>query len=160
MVAVEDQHGMEGLLDNAKALLQEECRSTRYMLLVSNKRDKWKDVHCGFRALMVFVEDGSRAGMPICEFEEYPIPECPNQHPTRFKRLYVIVKTNMVTPQADSNDNALENQASFCSSAPGAISTLSSLSTHSAGSVQSAGSLSSIAYSISGDGFLLISFVD
>jgi len=77
------------------------------------QNDKWKDVHCGFRALLAFVEDENRAGMPICEFEHCPNPECPKQHPTRIKRLYVMVKTNMATAQADFNDNALENQTSF-----------------------------------------------
>jgi len=158
-VSVEHQHRMEELLAVAKAHLQEACQSARYVCLVSNKNDKWKDVHCGFRALLAFVEDENRAGMPICEFEHCPNPECPKQHPTRIKRLYVMVKTNMnmATPQADFNDNALENQTSFSSSAPSApsaLSTLSALSTQSAGSVQTAGSLSSIAYSMTGDCFL------
>jgi len=154
MVAVEDQHGMEELLNVAKANLQEACHSASCVCLVSNTRHTWKNVHCGFRALMAFVDDESRAGMPICELEHCPNPACPNQHPTRIKRLYVMVKTNMVTPQVDSNDNALENLFSFSSSVPSAasaLSTLSALSTQSAGSVQSAGSSSSIVYSMSGD---------
>jgi len=153
-VAVEDQHGMEELLDVAKAQLQEACLSASNVCLVSNTRHTWKDVHCGFRALMAFVEDESRSGMPICEFEHCPNPECPNQHPTRIKRLYVMVKTNMVTSQGDANDNALDNQSAFSSSAPSAASApsmLSALSTQSAGSVQSAGTSSSIGCSMSGD---------
>lgn len=151
MVAVEDQHCMEGLLDVAKTHLQEACQSTKCVSLVSNKTNTLKDVHCGFRALLAFVDDESRAGMPICEFEKCPNPDCPNQHPTRIKRLYVMVKTNRHSPQPDFNDNISENQASYSSNA---ASALSALSTQSAGSAQSAGSLSSMDYSGSTDGFL------
>jgi len=154
-VAVEDQHGMEELIDVAKAHLQEACWCARYVCLVSNKSGKWKDVQCGFRALLACVEDESRAGLPICEFEHCTTPECPDQHPTRIKRLYVMVRTNMMNPQ----DIPLENQVSFSSSTPSApsvscaLSSLSALST-SATSVQSVGSLTSIAYSMPGDSFL------
>jgi len=63
------------------------------------------------------VEDCSRTKAPTCELQKYTNPECPEQHDSLIKQLYVIVKISMMVPKCASCDSSSSSTFSSASAA-------------------------------------------
>jgi len=137
-VAIDDQHCMKELVDDAITHLQDACRCSRYVCMEDSSCDTWKGVCYGF-CVLAFVEDNSHTNEPICALEKCTDPECPKQHSSIIKRLYVMVKVNTVVPTLDFGDNAWDNNTSSFGSATSALKAQSALSIPSAGRAPRAG---------------------
>jgi len=104
IVASEDQHRMQELLNAAKTYFQDTCRSTISLCLVSISDDSWEGANYG--SVLARVEDCSRANAPTCDFQKCTNPECPEQHDSLIKRLYVTVRISTVVPKCASCDSS------------------------------------------------------
>jgi len=132
VVAEEELHCAQQMLDAAKNYLGEACQVSRFARLLSN-RNPWKDVRCGFRALIAFMEDETRACKSVYELSECPDrAQCSYQHPRCIKRFFMVVKSTKVPPTVDSTEGKCEGAAST------SISTQSAQSGHSTASSRSA----------------------
>jgi len=103
VVAEKELHCAEHLLDAVKSSFREACQVSRCVRLIGN-RNPWRNVRCGFRALIAFMEDETRACQHVYEFGEcLNRAHCSYQHPRSIKRFFVAVKSAVVAPMIDSN---------------------------------------------------------
>jgi len=115
----EDQRYTDLLLSMAKAKLRAACQCSTHVCLLSNCANAWKDVRCGFRALLGFMDDESTACIPMYELGRCPNrEECQKQHPNYIKRLFVVVRTNLDPPvdKGSSSSNSVSSSKSVRSS--------------------------------------------
>jgi len=109
----EDQRYTELLLSMAKAKLRAACCCSTHVCLLCNCSNPWRDVRCGFRALLGFMDDESTACIPMYELGMCPdVQECPKKHPNCIKRFFVVVRTNLDPPAVSGEGSSSSKSVS------------------------------------------------
>jgi len=154
VVAEEDVHHAKDMLEVAKAQITETCQASKYARLLGS-RSPWRDVHCGFRALVGFMEDDTTACPDVYEHGECcNRAQCSRSHPRLIKRLFVMVKPTRTASTVDFSESNCEGIESTSLSTKSTRSSQSGLSTTNSESAQTGQSWSSASRSESASGLL------
>jgi len=127
-LAHEDPQIRKLTLSVSKRRLLLQCRCSRHVHLLNWRTKPWKDVNCGFRALLSFVDDDQKACMPMYERGHCPNgKECSKRHPSCIKRVYVGLQTHKADQDLGTHADAICKPITFsCCVPPGhAVSALS-----------------------------------
>jgi len=134
VVAEEEVHRTKEMLEAAKAQITKECQTTKYVRLLGS-RNPWRDVRCGFRALIGFMEDETNACADVYELGECANrTQCSKKHPRLIKRLFVVVRSPLMVvgshlmgsplmgSMTDHNETHCEGSASTSTGTPSSAS--------------------------------------
>jgi len=112
VVANEDLHYTQEMLEAGKAQITIECQNAKYVRLLGSQAP-WRDVHCGFRALIGFMEDETSACADVYELGECTNrTQCSKKHPRLIKRLFVVVRSPLMASMTGSSETHCEGSAS------------------------------------------------